>query len=148
VLEGIGRLRLSGVRWYALLGWQHDEAQAHSRLLGSIALIKLPRRGTTCGVSLCVLTYLLMPCASRTSPCRQALMTTVDKLPSLRGKCITGGRLNVARALAKLQRIPAPPPPPPTKCEGGGHHACACATCVRAACLALHRLASALHIVG
>jgi thermitase len=40
---------------------------------------------------------------------RNAIFSTVDPLASLNGKVVTGGRLNVAAAIASL----GPPPPPP-----------------------------------
>jgi subtilisin family serine protease len=51
---------------------------------------------------------------------KELLLGTVDKIPALDGKTVTGGRLNVGSAMAKLagQEPPPPPPPPPTQ-EGG-----------------------------
>ncbi|PRW20999.1 subtilisin-like serine protease [Chlorella sorokiniana] len=45
---------------------------------------------------------------------RAALLSSVDQVPALRGKLITGGRLNVARAMATLLGQP-PPYLPPTQ---------------------------------
>ena len=53
------------------------------------------------------------------APHRDALLSTVDPIPALADKLITGGRLNVARALAKLLGQPAPPPPPDPPCAPG-----------------------------
>jgi subtilisin family serine protease len=45
---------------------------------------------------------------------RQALLSTVDPVPALAGKTVTGGRLNAARALGVgLSDEPPPPPPAP-----------------------------------
>ncbi len=41
------------------------------------------------------------------------ILENVDKLPSLSGRVITGGRLDVERALTALPGPPAPPPPSP-----------------------------------
>jgi subtilisin family serine protease len=43
---------------------------------------------------------------------RQALLSTVDPVPALAGKTVTGGRLNAARALG-IALADEPPPPPP-----------------------------------
>jgi hypothetical protein len=34
---------------------------------------------------------------------KNTLLATVDKLPALAGKCVSGGRVNVTRALLTLQ---------------------------------------------
>lgn len=39
------------------------------------------------------------------------MLDSVDKIPSMQGRVATGGRLNVARALARLQGQPDPPAP-------------------------------------
>jgi subtilisin family serine protease len=44
---------------------------------------------------------------------RDALLGTVDPLPTLAGKTVTGGRLNLARALGPAPPSPQPPPPAP-----------------------------------
>ena len=45
---------------------------------------------------------------------RQALLSSVDPVPALAGRTVTGGRLNAARALGiTLADEPPPPPPPP-----------------------------------
>ena len=54
---------------------------------------------------------LLLPLA-RPSRCRNALLD-VDLVPALSGKVASGGRLNVARAMASLLRGYSPPQPPP-----------------------------------
>jgi hypothetical protein len=41
------------------------------------------------------------------------ILENVDRLPSLSGRVISGGRLDVAKALAALPSPPAPPSPPP-----------------------------------
>lgn len=50
-------------------------------------------------------------------PRRWALMAGVDRPPALRNRVISGGRLNVARALTKLLGRPDPPAPvqPPSE---------------------------------
>lgn len=58
------------------------------------------------------------PGATITRCCRAALLSSVDRVPALKGKLQTGGRLNVARALATLLGQPAPYWPPP-QCEWG-----------------------------
>ena len=40
---------------------------------------------------------------------KAVLMATVDRLPSLKGKTVSGGRLNLFKALSAV----APKPPPP-----------------------------------
>lgn len=42
---------------------------------------------------------------------KAALLSSVDKQPSYAGRVASGGRLNVARALAALLGTPAPQPP-------------------------------------
>lgn len=51
---------------------------------------------------------------------RELLLGTTDKIPALEGKTVTGGRLNIGSAIAKLsgQEPPQPPAPPPAN-EGG-----------------------------
>ncbi len=44
-------------------------------------------------------------------------MTGVDKVPALANRVISGGRLNVAKALAKLLGRPEPPAPAEPACE-------------------------------
>ncbi|PSC76214.1 translation factor GUF1 mitochondrial isoform X1 isoform B [Micractinium conductrix] len=44
---------------------------------------------------------------------RNALLSSVDKVPALSGWVTTGGRLNAAQAVAAILGVPAPPPPPP-----------------------------------
>src|SRR5262249_23038136 len=51
---------------------------------------------------------LLSACALNTAALKTALLNTVDLIPSLAGKTITGGRLNDARALASCPVPPAP----------------------------------------
>ena len=61
-----------------------------------------------------------------TSICRRtALLSSVDVVPALAGKVISGGRLNVANAMAALRGLP---PPPPLGCESqpGGKAALPC----------------------
>jgi hypothetical protein len=60
---------------------------------------------------------LLLPCCCFCAY-RGALLSSVDPVPSLATLLVTGGRLNVARALAALLGTSAPTPPPPTYCEG------------------------------
>lgn len=48
---------------------------------------------------------------------RAALMSGVDKVPALNNRVISGGRLNVAKALAKLLGRPEPPAPAKPACE-------------------------------
>src|SRR5437764_2828283 len=48
-----------------------------------------------------------------TTALRADILENVDKLPSLSGKLITGGRLNVCKAMAGCVET-SPPPPPPT----------------------------------
>lgn len=43
-------------------------------------------------------------------PCSSALLSSVDRSPALEGKLVTGGRLNVAQAVAALHGISAPAP--------------------------------------
>lgn len=45
---------------------------------------------------------------------KSQLMNTTDSLASLSGFCVTGGRLNVCRAIGSTTCGGAPPPPPPT----------------------------------
>lgn len=56
-------------------------------------------------------------CVTPTSPrlrrCRSALLGSVDKLPALNGLVSSGGRLNVAKAIAALRGSPAPWLPTP-----------------------------------
>jgi hypothetical protein len=51
------------------------------------------------------LIFSLHPGASLTAV-RNALLASVDQIPSLKEKTVTGGRLNAARALAELDTIP------------------------------------------
>lgn len=44
----------------------------------------------------------------RPRPCRAALLNGVDAAPALTGACSSGGRLNVAKAVASLLGGPAP----------------------------------------
>ena len=53
------------------------------------------------------------------STCRQALLDSVDRLPALADKTITGGRLNVSAALAALRAYPAALPEPAFVTEPG-----------------------------
>lgn len=64
----------------------------------------------------------LLPPASLLNPCdcRRALVSTVDKVPALKGKVSSGGRLNVARALAALLGRPVPNVPG-LQCEPAMH---------------------------
>lgn len=59
---------------------------------------------------------------------RAALLSSVDPVPVLVGKVSTGGRLNVARALATLLGLAEPPALPPPQCEclahGGARSLC------------------------
>ena len=48
---------------------------------------------------------------------RSALLSSVDHVPELVGQVVTGGRLNVANALAALLGKPAPPRLPAPQCE-------------------------------
>jgi len=50
---------------------------------------------------------------------KELLMSTADRIPALEGKTVTGGRLNVGGAVAKLTQNPPPPPPPPPPTSGG-----------------------------
>lgn len=51
---------------------------------------------------------------------KDLLLSTTDPVPALEGKTVTGGRLNVGAAVAKLSGgAPPPPPPPPPETEGG-----------------------------
>ena len=52
---------------------------------------------------------------------KDLLLSTVDKIPALDGKTVTGGRLNIGSAMAKLtgQEPPTPPVDPPPANEGG-----------------------------
>lgn len=53
------------------------------------------------------------------SICRAALLSSVDQVPALQGKLITGGgRLNMGRAVAALLGAPDPPAPALQPCEG------------------------------
>jgi len=40
----------------------------------------------------------------RAVPLKRTLVATVDRVPALRGKCSSGGRLNVSAALLRLQQ--------------------------------------------
>jgi subtilisin family serine protease len=51
---------------------------------------------------------------------RELLLSTTDPVASLQGKTVTGGRLNVASALAKLAGENNPAPPPTDPPSGGG----------------------------
>ena len=51
---------------------------------------------------------------------RDALMSTSDPVPALADKVISGGRVNFARALAKVLGVDEPAAPPPTKCKCAG----------------------------
>jgi subtilase family protein len=57
------------------------------------------------------LLFSLTPSAA-VADVRQALLSTVDPVPALVGKTVTGGRLNAARALG-IALADEPPPPPP-----------------------------------
>jgi len=48
---------------------------------------------------------------------RDALISTVTPVPALAGRTVTGGRINVAAAVAK---VPPPPPSPPASGGSGG----------------------------
>ncbi|HVY96335.1 MAG TPA: S8 family serine peptidase [Solirubrobacterales bacterium] len=55
------------------------------------------------------LLFSLKPSAS-VAEVRQALLSSVDELPSLAGKTVTGGRLDAAAALDLFDAVPPPPP--------------------------------------
>lgn len=48
---------------------------------------------------------------------RKALLDGVDKVPALTNRVTSGGRLNVAKSLAKLLGKPEPTAPPAPACE-------------------------------
>ena len=48
---------------------------------------------------------------------RDLLISTSDPVPALAGKVVSGGRVNLARALAKLLAVDVPAAPPPTECK-------------------------------
>jgi hypothetical protein len=56
---------------------------------------------------------------------KQRILQSVDPLPSLAGKTVTGGRLDAARALGPAPSAPPPPPaaPPPAAPPVAGHPA-------------------------
>jgi subtilisin family serine protease len=55
--------------------------------------------------------YLARTPQSTVTQVRDALLQSVDPLPSLAGKTVTGGRLDVGKALGAGQSVQAPPPP-------------------------------------
>ena len=72
----------------------------------------------------CALALTVVP------PYRDAILSSVDKVPALADKTITGGRLNVARAMTTLLGLPNPgPPPPPEPSECCTSHARCCSCC-------------------
>jgi subtilisin family serine protease len=48
-----------------------------------------------------------------TAQLKQALLDGVDKIPSLDGKVVSGGRIDALKALQAADAVPPPPPPPP-----------------------------------
>lgn len=78
--------------------------------------------------------------------CRRALLESVDQRPALQGKVVTGGRLNVARALARLTGKPDPAPITPS-CECGAHWAASAGWIQPVACCPL-KLQPALPLLA
>ncbi len=66
-------------------------------------------KGTSCATShvsgTVALTWSKYPTLTRFQV-KERIMNSVDPLPSLAGKCVTGGRLNAYRAIAELDSIP------------------------------------------
>ena len=63
-----------------------------------------------------------------TFPCSNAILSSADVGPGLQGLVATGGRLNVARALAALLGTEEPAQPAQPSCEWEGYYSSYSAT--------------------
>ena len=103
--QALGTSREGDARW----GWPPAPGLATLPCIAA-AVAEVPQLAacTPCSHVSC-LAPLLHP--------RSALMGSVDPVAALASKTISGGRLNVARALAAIQGKPLPASPAPQQCE-------------------------------
>jgi subtilisin family serine protease len=124
------------------------------RLLCNAPLATAPTYGFLDGTSMAAphvtgaagLLFSLKPSAS-VAEVKNALLASAEPVPSLAGRTVTGGRLDVARALdALVPPAPPAPPVPPTLAPPGGGARLASVRCVvpRLAGLSLARARTAL----